>query len=1643
MPRGIPNSSPSPALSTDSRRLWVVLIGVNEYQDRTFPTLRYSVQDCLGLEEALKLVTVERFAEREFLVHNQPTLNAVCGSLERIAHEARPQDIVLIYFSGHGALIDQDLCFCLTDTQQEHLAATGLPLERLLHYLEKCPASQQLLWSDACFSGGLPSSSADTNPSTLFRDVLQTRARQNQGFYALLSCTASQRAWEFSGLKNGVFTYFLIQGLRGGAANGKRLVEVDQLYTYVSLQTERFINDINAKRKMINDQNSGCGEKYLETYPMQTPYRIVGGAGRLVLGLCPEPQAVTVHVQRQALVIHELVNHATNISFCRSLCECCDFHLSYWQEQNRFLTEEENTRKNTQNLERSIEKLLNSSASATVLLYFRGEVRQKGADTWLMCSNTVGVKRTWLRNALNQARAAYCILILDCRGAKNIYELMAYEEKKNFCILASENHDLFPQVLTQSLSEADPKLGLSLPAWIVGMEKRLKQEQHRLYRWIGGEEPRLMIAPEEHAPPLNRDLNLCPYLGLKTFSEAEVSYFCGRDDITDQLVGRLENNAFLAVVGASGSGKSSVVQAGLIPKLRQGALKDSQHWKILTIRPGSTPLETLALALSDSKPSFELIKEKLEAGAEAFLEYLDNRKEPCLFLIIDQFEELLTLASQEESTRFLDLLLEMLEKGNQKNFRIVITLRSDFYVSDQLPVELNRKIIQSNITLIPMDTISYRAAIEEPAKRVGLKVERNLVTQLLEDLKGSAGDLPLLAFVLQELWTKRQNGHLTLADYQQMQGIQGTLSRRANDIYNRMNPEQQDCLRWILISLTKLGENGALDSRQRIPKSRLFVKNYHSTCIEETLQKLISEKLVVVDFGSEKQVVIEVAHEVLIRKWDKLEGWLNKSREQIQVLRNFQTEAEKWQKEDEREEYLLRGSQLEKIETAPPEVTNNLSEAEQRFLQACQDNRAEIQRQANRRMRIAQGVTVIVSGLLVITGFLAYVATKRTQEVQQEQINLLNSTALSEMEKHPLDALMSSMKAARLLKRTSGASSELVDKTTSTLRYVLGMNQEVNRLEGHTDMVQTIAFSPDGNFLVSGGRDNIVKVWSKEGKLLKTLTGHQGFVSEVAFSSDGQWFATASRDGTIKFWDLGGNCLRTFVAHSLGVVSFTFSPTRQQLVSSGRDGTIKFWDYQGRLLKTVKAHKSMIWKIVFSPDGTLLASASADGSIKFWTPNGKFLKTLTGHKGIVTTLTFSPDSKQIVSSGADKTLRFWSREGKPLHPPQVFEKDVVSPQFTSDGRYLIFSADNSGDIRVRNLGTGLENIMSGHTAYVRSLIVSPDNRYLVSASEDHTIHTWNVHSNFQMMAKNENPKNLAFSKQNNRIAIGSYEGKVSLYTPFQDLKVSLEAHSSPVKDLVFSPDGKFLATLGFEEIFKLWNMQGQLLASWPLSVQSINFTPDSQNIVIGTSGGLVQFLSQEGKLLSSFDTYQGSIVQVMISSDAQKILTIGSNGSVKLWNAQKRLVKTISKSGGSIRYTNFSPNSQLIATINADKNLEILDSQGELILQLPIHKQIVEFRFSLDSKFVGVLNGDHFLEIWNTKGERISTLGRLPSNFLEFDFSPDGKKLITLGPSNSFLFWDWNTNLDSLLKQSCTELHDYLGNNITLTNEQREVCQSL
>jgi WD40 repeat protein/uncharacterized caspase-like protein len=293
-------------LTSGRARLWAILVGVTHYQDDAFSELNYSAADCRALGEAIVAAT-QQFPNRRIAIHHNfttplPTLEAVRESLRYVVSRAMLQDTILFYFSGHGVVEpnSQEAVLCLSDTRNTALLGTGLQMNELLQMLEECDAGQQIVWLDACHSGELSIQGAKggsryatltkpDEPTAQFVKVLRTRASQSKGFYAMLSCDQGQRSWEFPELGHGLFTYFLIRGLQGEAADPEGVIAADALYRYVYTQTTAFIQQKNRDIQLLNEQRRAQGETLLyPEYPLQTPKRIIEGVGELVVGLQPE-----------------------------------------------------------------------------------------------------------------------------------------------------------------------------------------------------------------------------------------------------------------------------------------------------------------------------------------------------------------------------------------------------------------------------------------------------------------------------------------------------------------------------------------------------------------------------------------------------------------------------------------------------------------------------------------------------------------------------------------------------------------------------------------------------------------------------------------------------------------------------------------------------------------------------------------------------------------------------------------------------------------------------------------------------------------------------------------------------------------------------------------------------------------------------------------------------------------------------------------------------------------------------------------------------------------------------------------------------------------------------------------------------------
>jgi len=422
--------------------------------------------------------------------------------------------------------------------------------------------------------------------------------------------------------------------------------------------------------------------------------------------------------------------------------------------------------------------------------------------------------------------------------------------------------------------------------------------------------------------------DICPYKGLQYFNDAK--YFYGRTALTEKLLYVKKSN-FLAVLGNSGSGKSSVVRAGLLHQLGE-----SEQWKICSpITPAwqnQKPLENLArlfvqpgLSTVDSAAQFDKAYEFIvKRGADGLKRLIAAIEAPRVVLVIDQFEEIFTCCEETERQAFFDCLLGALTNNK---LCLVIVMRADFHGKWAKYAELSQKIDANQVTVTDMASDELEQAIIEPAKKVGLGVERDLVTHILKDMRSSPGKLPLLQFALEQLWRSKNGNWLTLAEYDKIGGVEGALKNYADQIYQSLSPDEKATAQWIFQGVTQLGE-GVEDTRKQISKQDLITEKYPEELLDRTLQKLTDARLVVISV-----TVIDVAHEILIYQWPRLREWLNKNREFKAWRDRLQPEVKKWQDNNEDKGWLLRDARLVEAEKQFKKRADELTQQQRKYIE--------------------------------------------------------------------------------------------------------------------------------------------------------------------------------------------------------------------------------------------------------------------------------------------------------------------------------------------------------------------------------------------------------------------------------------------------------------------------------------------------------------------------------------------------------------------------------------------------------------------------------------------------------------------------------------------------------------------------------------
>ncbi|NMG19457.1 pentapeptide repeat-containing protein [Brasilonema bromeliae] len=606
----------------------------------------------------------------------------------------------------------------------------------------------------------------------------------------------------------------------------------------------------------------------------------------------------------------------------------------------------------------------------TALLYFSGHGlrKNKGIQEGFLATSDVnpdlgnwGIRLKWLRELLQESPIKQQIIWLDCCYSG---ELLNFAEAdpgdrgkgRDRCFIAasrefevayeaiSSNHSVLTDALLQAL---DPKRNSG--TWVTNytlidvLNQRLQAfPQRPLFANSGGA---INLTRTWKVPDIESShsvvTSICPYRGLQYFdcTPEDAQYFYGREALTDQLLERVRAGNFLAVLGASGSGKSSVVRAGLLYQLRLGRrLSGSETWQIKIFQPGEHPLQSLALAFVDSELSGidrasqlakaeELIAKKAE-GLRYLIDTADTKR---VLLVADQFEEVFTLCKDiTERQQFFECLLGALEKTGDK-LCLVLTMRADFFgkCAEQEYSGLAQQIQQNLVTVTPMNSEELRQAIVEPAKQVSLEVEPELVNQIIADVEGSPGSLPLLQFTLTEICQQREDEKLTLSTYTRLGGVKGTLQKRANQVYESLSTDEQVAAKQIFLELTQLGE-GTEDTRRQVLQRDLVTSQQSPGLVEEVIQKLADAKLVVTSTliekgaNSGKVPVVDVAHEALIRHWSLLRKWLDENRDKLRQKRKIETAAFEWRERGKTKDYLLQGKPLQEARAFQQEQVGNL-----------------------------------------------------------------------------------------------------------------------------------------------------------------------------------------------------------------------------------------------------------------------------------------------------------------------------------------------------------------------------------------------------------------------------------------------------------------------------------------------------------------------------------------------------------------------------------------------------------------------------------------------------------------------------------------------------------------------------------------------
>ena len=1138
-------------------------------------------------------------------------------------------------------------------------------------------------------------------------------------------------------------------------------------------------------------------------------------------------------------------------------------------------------------------------------------------------------------------------------------------------------------------------------------------------------------------------LGLCPYKGLSYFDEADADLFVGREGLTAKLVeqvisfawtGEPNKERFLAIVGASGSGKSSLVRAGVVPALRWN--QASTDWRIHILTPTAFPLESLAASLTSENPSaiasstliddFRQDSRSLQIFVKQKLG-LENGSR--LLLVVDQFEELFALCrSEKERTAFISSLLTAASEVDGPVL-LVITLRADFYAHCASYPQLREALAKHQEYMGAMNNEELRRAIEEPAQRGRWEFEPGLVDLLLHEVGHEPGALPLLSHALLETWQRRRGRTLTLSGYASSGGVRGAIAETAETVFtDQFTHEQQAIARRIFLRLTELSdETSTADTRRRATFNELILKPEEATPTHGVLKALADARLITTSENS-----AEVAHEALIREWPTLRSWLEDNRESLRLHRHITESAQEWLDMEREADLLYRGARLSQAREWATAHADELNELEHEFLNASvesterelverearhqheldlQIQRAEEQTQAARQLRRR---ALFLTSALIIAGVFAVAAVILNQRAQKEArlsaSRELAAASISNLDVDPERSILLALQAV---------STEHTLEAEDALHKAVMESRVRLTIKSHNAEIWRIAFSPDGAKLASVSQDGTAKIWSAiTGKNLLELHGHKaGGVNSVAFHPDGNRLVTAGDDQTVRIWAATGEELLTLSDHSQPVVDVVFSQDGKQVASAGVDHTAIVWDAEnGRKLFTLRGHTDVVIRVFFSPDGNQLMTASVDGTVRVWDmKSGRELLTLPGLG-----MSFSPDGTRavIIEDGAMPKISDMTTSQQ-LFTLRGHTNVITSAAFSPDGKFIVTTSLDKKAI-VWDASTGRELFtLSGHTEAVESAAFSPDTMLLATGDSEGTIKIWDLTPSREVFtifhpegytswfALNPDGGSLVMTGES-PVLPEVWKIPQTELDEAADLPrklVTLEGHQRPVRGMTYSPDGSLIASGSDDGTARIWDVKtGEQLGTFTghrSEVLWVVFSPDGTRLVSAGEDKTIRIWEvKTGKELFTLERHHAGVVIAVFSPDGTRFATGANDESAKIWDTASGQELFNLAHPGTVYGVAFSPDGKRLATASNAEIVKVWDAlSGQELFSFSGHtSSIVSIVFSPDGKRLATASRDGTAKLWDaTSGQELFTIYGSGVGICCVAFSPDGTLLFTGG----------------------------------------------